>query len=220
MPSRRHVALFIELLTLFIVLPVGYWLWPAQIGIARPFPLLVLWIFALGCLVALLRDTSFDRRQLWNAAAVWPHLPMIGLHVLIGGALLVGLLLFFIPDRFLYFPRNNPVFWGIVMVAYPLVSVYPQNLIYRVFLLHRYRELLIAPALAIGVSAVTFSVVHMGFFAPAIAMSFTLVGGVLFAHTYIKTRSALAASIEHALFGCLIFTIGWGYYFYHGAADN
>jgi membrane protease YdiL (CAAX protease family) len=45
----------------------------------------------------------------------------------------------------------------------------------------------------------------------------TLVGGLLFAHTYWKTRSLLVSAIEHALYGCLLYTIGLGRFFYHGA---
>lgn len=37
--------------------------------------------------------------------------------------------------------------------------------------------------------------------------------GVLFAWTYERTRSTLAVSVEHALFGCWMFTVGLGSFF-------
>lgn len=46
----------------------------------------------------------------------------------------------------------------------------------------------------------------------------SLVGGAFFATRFQRTRSLLTASVEHALYGILVFTIGLGEYFYHGAA--
>jgi hypothetical protein len=45
----------------------------------------------------------------------------------------------------------------------------------------------------------------------------TLAGGWLFARRYQRTRSLLAASVEHALYGVLAFTVGLGTLFYHAA---
>jgi membrane protease YdiL (CAAX protease family) len=50
-----------------------------------------------------------------------------------------------------------------------------------------------------------------------IAPTATFFGGLLFAWTYDRTRSALVAGLQHAAFGCYIFTIGLGWYFYYGA---
>jgi membrane protease YdiL (CAAX protease family) len=65
-------------------------------------------------------------------------------------------------------------------------------------------------------SAVAFAFVHIIFRNP-IAVSFTLVGGLLFAWRYQQTDSLFTSSLEHALYGCLMFTIGLGDYFYKGA---
>jgi membrane protease YdiL (CAAX protease family) len=64
-------------------------------------------------------------------------------------------------------------------------------------------------------SAIAFSFAHIVFRNPW-AILFTFVGGLMFASTYLKTRSNLAASVEHALYGCFVFTIGIGQYFYAG----
>ena len=39
---------------------------------------------------------------------------------------------------------------------------------------------------------------------------------MLFAVTYHQTQSLLMTSVEHSLYGCLIFTVGLGPYFFHG----
>src|SRR6516165_6773359 len=53
----------------------------------------------------------------------------------------VALVLRYAPSAFLNLPRSNPLLWGLVMVLYPLLSVYPQGIIYRAFLFDRYRSL-------------------------------------------------------------------------------
>jgi membrane protease YdiL (CAAX protease family) len=65
-------------------------------------------------------------------------------------------------------------------------------------------------------SALAFALVHLVFRNP-IAPPLSLVGGLLFAATYERTGSSLVATIQHALFGCWVFTVGLGWYFYHGA---
>jgi len=41
-------------------------------------------------------------------------------------------------------------------------------------------------------------------------MILTFVGGILFALTFQKTKSTLLVSIEHAIYGCWLFTVGMG----------
>jgi membrane protease YdiL (CAAX protease family) len=48
-------------------------------------------------------------------------------------------------------------------------------------------------------------------------MVLTFVAGLLFAWRYQATGSLLVSSMEHALYGCYIFTVGLGELFYHGA---
>jgi len=102
------------------------------------------------------------------------------------------------------------------MIAYPLVSVYPQGLVLRAFLMHRYRPLFRSRWTRIAVSAVAFSFMHIILRNP-VAVGLTLIGGVLFADTHLRSRSLVVSSVEHAMYGCLLFTVGWGRYFYHGA---
>ena len=48
------------------------------------------------------------------------------------------------------------------------------------------------------------------------AVALTLVGGWKFAATYRHTRSLWAVSIEHAIYGGILFTVGLGQFFYTG----
>jgi membrane protease YdiL (CAAX protease family) len=66
-----------------------------------------------------------------------------------------------------------------------------------------------------ALNAFCFGYMHI-IFHNWVAVVLTIIGGFLFAVTYNKTRSTLLVSIEHSLFGCLIFTIGLGEFFYKG----
>jgi uncharacterized protein len=102
------------------------------------------------------------------------------------------------------------------MVSYPVVSVYPQGLLYRTWILHRYRSVFqpegASPALLLFASAAAFAATHL-LFHSWIAVAATFPGGVLFARRYFNSRSLLVSSLEHALYGCLLFTIGLGQFF-------
>jgi uncharacterized protein len=103
------------------------------------------------------------------------------------------------------------------MLLYPPLSVYPQGIIYRAFLMHHYQPLFPSPDgsswAIILASAVAFAIMHLVFRNP-LAVVLTFVGGLLFAYRYRQTGSLFLSSFEHTLYGCFIFTIGRGSYFY------
>jgi membrane protease YdiL (CAAX protease family) len=204
-------TLIVELLMLFVVLPLAFRFKPF------PFPPIpALWLLAGYCLYRLLRDSEFDRKLLWNGHA----LAGVALQVFLifaVTAVLVGAVLYFLAPQMLFnFVKRAPAFWALVMILYPVLSVYPQGIIYRSFFFERYRALFPNSVLLIVASAMAFSFAHIIFRNP-IAIVFTLVGGLLFAWRYGETGSLFTSSFEHALYGCWMFTIGLGQYFYKGA---
>ena len=128
----------------------------------------------------------------------------------------VVLVLRFAPEDFLSLPRSDPRLWCLIMVLYPILSVYPRGIIYRAFLFERYRSLLGGGWGVVLSSAAAFAFVQI-VFRSFLAVALTLPAGLLFAVRYWQTGSLLASSAEHALYGCAIFTIGLGRWFYHGA---
>lgn len=219
----------IEFVVLFFGVPTGIILLNLQGG-----PLLILWVFAAGCLAVLLLDRSFDRRQLWNTRAWAQEWWRVLLRfVVLGGiaAILVAAVPAdyfpsagsppknFLPEMKFGFVRENPLFWGIVMVCYPIISVYPQGIVYRAFVFHRYGMVFNRPWAIILMSAIVFAFVHI-IFQNWVAPAITFIGGLLFAWTFHRTRSQFVASVEHALYGCLIITIGIGWYVYHGSIET
>ena len=59
------------------------------------------------------------------------------------------------------------------------------------------------------VNAILFSLAHM-FFKNSLVIILTFFGGLLFAFTFNNTKSTLLVSIEHAIYGSWLFTVGMG----------
>lgn len=198
----------LELAALFGALPAAL-AW----GFARPPVVPPLILGGAACFALLWRDPDFDRRRLWNAAALPRALPGILLRLALGGTVLALATAWLLPDDLFALPRRDPALWAVVMIGYPLVSVWPQEVVFRAFFLHRYRGLLGGAALA--ASAVAFAWAHVLFRNP-LAVALTLPAGLLFAATYRRHRSLACAVVEHALWGDLVFTLGLGRFFYSG----
>ena len=68
-------------------------------------------------------------------------------------------------------------------------------------------------------SSITFCFAHV-FFLNWIAPLLGFFGGLMFAKTYLKTRSLFIVSIEYALYGNTLFFLGLGWFFWGGSTSN
>lgn len=178
-----------------------------------PIPPLVL--AGVAVLLHLRRRPGFDRRNLLRAGALRPELRQITLLWAAASVVMAAGVAWLDRDRLFDLPRHQPALWAAIVVFYPIASVYPQELLFRAFLLHRYEEVFGAGRAAAAASAAAFGFAHL-LFGNALSVVATLVGGYLFARRYQRTRSLLTVSVEHALYGVTIFTVGLGHLFYHG----
>ena len=103
------------------------------------------------------------------------------------------------------------------MLLYPILSVYPQGIVYRAFVFDRYRDLFGPPWAIVLASAFVFTYAHI-VFRNWLALILTFLGGVLFGIRFLQTDSLLVTSFEHALYGCFLFTVGVGRSFHHASA--
>lgn len=127
-----------------------------------------------------------------------------------GIAILTTLYMWFVDESNLFVMLlNKPLVWLIFLFIYTFLSVYPQELIYRTFFFQRYKNLFKSETLFIIINAALFSLAHI-FFRNGLVMIMTFIGGILFALTFKKTKSTLLVSIEHAIYGCWLFTVGMG----------
>jgi hypothetical protein len=204
--TRRRAA---ELVLLFTVGPALLTLGPRW--------LVSVAILASGllCAALLIRDPTFPRRDLLGAAGVRP-----GLGVVLRRALLVSLGLLVVavatvPRALFVFPRHRTSVWLLVMVLYPL-SAWAQEIVFRTFFFHRYGHLFSTARRRILASGLIFGWAHVVVNDLA-AIPLAAVAGLLFASTYERSRSTLLVSIEHALYGDIVFTVGLGALFYSSA---
>ncbi len=207
----RLVLLSLEFSVLFVAIPllIYYRLLPNL-----PIPYLL--IAALAAFLVLRSDPTFDFAHLTS----WNNTRSQLLPLLVRNAILLFLLglavRIFAPELLFSLIKRSPGFWLLIMFLYPLLSVYPQELIYRAFFFHRYQPLFGSSILMILASAMAFGFVHI-IFGNWLAVTLCIFGGLLFSLTYQHTGSLLFTCVDHAIFGNFVFTIGLGRFFYHGS---
>lgn len=193
----------LEFFVLFIVLPVSFVLEYAFV--------LKLIFGVLGFLYIIYYILRIEKLKMSISNSIyWKKFWREILFKFLGISVITGVYMFFFDSTKLFsVVINKPFLWGAILFIYSVFSVYPQEVIYRTFFFNRYHSLFQSKALLIVVNALLFSLAHL-FFGNALVLFLTFVGGFLFAYTYSKTQSTLLVSIEHAIFGSWLFTVGMG----------
>jgi membrane protease YdiL (CAAX protease family) len=200
-------ARWIEMTGIFLGVPLFLY-----IELIPHLKIVTLLVLCIVCLVILLRDRTFDRKQFGlNGFSQWR---MLAIRYGIVAACLALYTFFAEPQHAMTIVRHNQIRWALIMIIYPILSVVPQEIIYRVFFFHRYGLLFKEKRLSLLANAVLFAVGHI-FFRNWVAIIGAFAAGLLWATTYLGSRSLLVVAIEHALYGDLVFTLGIGYYFYN-----
>lgn len=204
--------LLFEFLSIFIALPGAIALgWINIDYILVPLYLVMIYsIWILGqakevSIADLWKDLDREREQLR---------PII-LRFLLTSVVLIALLLLYMPSQLLLLPREHTAVWLSILIFYPLLSVLPQEIIYRRFFFHRYPVFFGDKSLMLISSAIAFSFMHIVFH-NYLAVAITFIGGLYFSSTYQKSRSLRLVCLEHSLYGQLLFTVGYGEYFVYG----
>lgn len=193
-----------------------YFVLPAAVALGRPGRpfLMVLWLAALLCGAWLLRQPGWSAHRLfgWAGLSGWGRHEWIRIALL--AFVLAAALWTFAPGLWLSFPRQRPGWWAAIVLLYPVFSVFPQGIVYRAFFHERYAALFGTTARLDLAAAIVFAYGHIIFRNP-VAIAFTLVGGWMFFRTYRRTGCLQASNLEHAVLGDLLFTLGYGAYFFH-----
>jgi membrane protease YdiL (CAAX protease family) len=206
----RLLFLAIEFATVFVIVPllIYYRRLPNL-----PIPYLL--AIALLAFLVLRSDPTFDLSRLIH----WGNIrPVLGTILIRDTVCLAGLgmsVYFLMPELLFSLILRSPWLWALIFFLYPLLSVYPQELIYRAFFFHRYQALFGRGWGVMLASALAFGFVHI-IFRNWLAVGLCLIGGFLFSLTYQTSGSLLLACLEHVIFGNFLFTIGLGQFFYHG----
>ncbi len=205
MHSKKFLG--IELIALFIGLPVVFSL--NHKGIPKSIPLLIVFI---ATLIYLLQSKSFSKASFeLNGYRNWIFFTI---RILVYLSAITILTFLFLPsDKVFYLPKHNPWLWMAIMIFYPIWSAFTQEVIYRGFFFHRYNKLIPNKKIAMTINGLLFGLLHI-IFRNWIAFAGATLMGWIWASTYLKHRSLLIVSLEHALVGNYLFTIGLGYFFY------
>ena len=202
----KKYLLTAELLLLFIAAPLLFYL--DLIPGPKSVPLLLAFVY---CFLVLMLDKSFDRKMLGaNRFRGFGHILK---RFALTAALLTLYILIFEPENLFIIPRERPALWLAIMVFYPIWSALPQELIFRVFFFHRYHLIISNPNVLVLINALLFAYMHI-IFNNWIALAGGFIIGIFWAQTYLRTKSLLTVSAEHAIYGNLVYTIGMGHYFY------
>jgi membrane protease YdiL (CAAX protease family) len=196
----------IEFFFIFILLPLFFF----YKILPSVFVLPTLWIFSFY-VIFLLRNEN--NKALFDKFDFKDFLSVIKRFIIFSIAIFLFTYIFY-EDKLFNFFYQKPNIYILVMILYPLLSVIPQELIFRKFFLFRY-EYIFTPKALILLNAAVFGFIHI-IFSNYIALLFSFIGGLLFIKTYINSKSLSLVCIEHALYGDLIFTVGLGEFFYHG----
>jgi membrane protease YdiL (CAAX protease family) len=207
----RLILLALEFCFIFIGLPLLI-----HFRAIPNLPIPYLLAAALGAFLFLRYDSHFDHSRFLAWGDLRPYLiPLLLRDIVFLTLLGIGVRLFAAGLLF-SFVKRAPAFWALVMLLYPVLSVYPQELLYRAFFFHRYQPLFGSGWTMVLASAFSFGFVHI-IFGNWLAVGFCVVGGLLFSLTYQHSGSLLLTCLDHAIFGDFIFTIGLGQFFYHGS---
>ena len=201
--SLKKGKKIIEIFLLFVVTPLLL-LFPISISIKLTYLFLAIaYIFLVS-----IRKKRYSNQK--GAGRISRKvLVQIGLRFVII-AIGTSLILFF-QDREALFNvlLNKPFLWLKFSAIYVLVSVIPQEFIYRTFFTKRYQKLIHSEFFFILINAALFSLAHIWFRSWAV-LGFTFVGGILFATTYLKIKSVWLVILEHSIYGVWLYTVGYG----------
>jgi len=210
MYSASTYRRLLECLLVFVALPV-------VIVCLKPlgYVIAILWFLMAFCSQVLQHQYGWTFKHDWNMAglnrAAMRHIIMRFIPCAIA---LTWFTYIMVPDQMFNLPQKSIGLWLAVMLLYPPLSILPQEVIYRSFFLRRYTPLVQNEAYVRVLCALAFGWMHIIMW-NWVAVLLSAIGGVLFADTYQRTRSLAAVCFEHALYGCFVFTIGLGYFFYH-----
>lgn len=210
-PSRAR--LWLEFLALFIGVPI---IMVLTFGLYPLFPVII--GLALVACILLRLTPGWSFRQLFKGPVIgeWR---IIAIYFVLTLATCLIFVFTLIPERFLELPTHRTNLWILIMVAYPLVSAFPQEVIFRSLFFERYERLFPTEWTAIVANGFVFGFGHL-FYDNWITIAMTGVGGAIMGWAYLRHRSVGLAWVLHALAGQIIFTTGLGVYFYHGAVGG
>lgn len=202
---RSTVKLWIEFILLFVFLPLAIFCFRNQLA---PFAVPIIITVAIYSFWVLFKAGVINKQLTqMRKHSYHDYRPILiffaSTSVLI---LILGLILGYLPMAQMF--QQSSVYLIILIVLYPVISVIPQELVFRTFFFHRYRALFGSLAGCALASGLCFGYAHI-IYGNWVAVILASIGGMLFSYRYMKTKATNIVVLEHSLWGIFVFTIGF-----------
>ncbi len=190
-------------------------------------PLLFYWeLVTVPKLLTLVLVASYCLSRLWHSGTInfvvlnfdfreekrWQRM---ALRTLLVGVIILLLVVWIQPERLFSMPVERSAVWINILLMYPVLSVLPQEIIYRVYFFSRLQDLIPSNKMIVFTNAFAFGLLHI-IYNNWWAVGLSFLAGILFSVTYLRTKSLFWVTVEHTLFGWMVFMLGFGNYFYAG----
>ena len=208
MVDTLEKKLKIEFLIIYFLIPLAVILVKFFFSEQKIFVFLPLFLVFFLSLYLLKKTPSFSFESL-KKKTEWKFFFLVSLVFAISGFFYTIML-----DRNLLFnlPKNYFVLWVLVMLFYPVFSVIPQEIIFRVLFFERYSCLFKNQFMYVVLNSIIFAYIHLVFH-NFHAFFITLITSPIFAYAYVN-KSFKTCFLVHTIGGQLVFTYGLGKYFY------
>ncbi|MEM8793012.1 MAG: CPBP family intramembrane glutamic endopeptidase [Pseudomonadota bacterium] len=208
--ARSRLQLWLEFALLYIGIPVLMLMFLGQYSLFT-----TVWLLAAASMFLLWRTPGFKVSKLWQGFK-WRDLRILAAFSLLTVICTFSTVLLVVPERFLDLPINRSGLWIMIMLLYPPLSAWPQEIIFRTLFFERYGVLFANAKALIATNAVVFGFGHL-FFQNPITIIMTGAAGAFMGWAYYKSGSLWLAWLLHSVGGMIVFTSGLGIFFYHGA---
>ena len=170
---------------------------------------LILILVSIYAFFILKKDDEFNLKSLLNKI-FWKEVLILNIIFAVNIYLYTFI---FYPELLFSLPKKNLTLLTMIIIFYPVVSVAPQELIYRVFFCQRYKKILGHNyGNIILINTIVFAFGHI-IFLNLTALIFTAIASPIFLIVYLK-HSFATCLLLHALSGLLVFIFGLGNFFF------
>ncbi|NIM15195.1 MAG: CPBP family intramembrane metalloprotease [Candidatus Aminicenantes bacterium] len=200
MKTKHRISLLIEFTILFVAFPLS-----VVLGFVAVESRWLIWTITAIYLLTIILAQKPDSVALGLSSLSFRRLSAL---MIVEVAILTAFYLFFV---FHWIDRQLLVRLIIILFLYPLLSVPAQEFFFRSFFFFRYGQVFEA-RLLIVVNTLSFAFYHM-IFGSWIATITSLGAGFALSILYHKYRNFFLNCIIHAIFGILVFLMGWADHF-------
>lgn len=204
--NNGNKILFIEMVVFFAGIPLLLYFYQTPV-----LKLIILLSASIYSLIYVLRIKKVNPHGKFTMKFTNPQIKYFLIRVIIVSMMIFLMGITFRSDAVLNLPYNVKLI-PLVLIGYPLLSVLPQELIYRLYFFERYKTGIINLYLAVFINSLLFAFMHIIYGNP-IAVIMTFFGGLLFCLTYCSSSSLLLTVTEHTIYGYVVFLSGYGQYF-------